>query len=56
MSLPQPPDDMVAEYRGLEQMVRKLRQRAGLHHMDPEALDEDEAELLEQLEDELRNP
>lgn len=55
MRLPEPDDDMVAEYRGREQQIARLRRRAGLHHMDPEALDEDEQAVLERLEQELED-
>jgi hypothetical protein len=43
-------DDIRREAAWVKQKINKLRHRAGLHHMDPDALDEDERAELEELE------
>jgi len=43
-------DDMVAEQQAVRRQINTLKRRAGLHPMDPDALDEDEQERLEELE------
>ena len=52
MYQPDPEDYAVAEqeFAGIEKQRRKLRARAGLDPRDPEALDEDELQQLEELE------
>ena len=47
---PEEYDDIRREAAWVKQKINKLRRRAGLHHMDPDALDEDEQAELEELE------
>lgn len=42
--------DVLAEQRAVRCQINTLKRRAGLHPMDPDALDEDEQERLEELE------
>lgn len=42
-------------FNGLKQAALPLQRRRGLHPMDPEALDEEELETLERLEEEMND-
>lgn len=44
-------EDARQEYAPIRSRIKQLRARAGLHHLDPDALDEDEQQLLEELEE-----
>ena len=49
--LPDDYDDIAREAAWVKQKINTLRRRAGLHHMDPDALDEEELEQLKELEE-----